>query len=38
MKTTTQPYKLNPITMVSKLKMPAYELSNTINKTTKGPG
>lgn len=38
MKPTTQPYRFNPIIMVSELKMPAYELSNTINKTAKGPG
>lgn len=38
MKIITQPNQLNTITMVSKLKVPAYELSNTINKITKGPG
>ena len=38
MKTKTQPYQLNPIPMVSKQKLPAYELSNTIKKTTSGPG
>ncbi len=38
MKTITQPNQLNTITMVSKLKVPAYEFSNTINKTAKGSG
>lgn len=37
MKTTTQPYQLNPIPMVSQQKMPAYELSIIIKKAVKGP-
>lgn len=38
MKTKTQPNQLNPIPMVSKQKLPSYEFSNTIKKTTSGPG
>jgi hypothetical protein len=38
LKPTTQPYQFNPTTMVSRLKTHAYGLSNTINKTYKGPG
>ncbi len=38
MKVTNQPYQLNPISMVSQLKVPAYELSNTIKKIASGPG
>lgn len=38
MKITTQPYQLNPISMVYQLKLPAYECSNTINKITKRLG
>lgn len=37
MKKATQPYQLNQITMVSKLNLPTYGFSNTIENTASGP-
>jgi len=38
MKSIIQPYQLNPISMASILKVPAYEFTNTFKKTTKESG
>jgi len=38
MKTLTQPYQLNPILMVSNIKVPAYEFTIVIKGSAEGTG